>query len=337
MRRIIGLFLCILLILSTGSAFAGALRRGKVTFWSYDTDNFPFYEWAHVMNADGSDVTKLLRRVFQDGGKEFGVDGIFSLSPDCQTAAFELETWAGNTILSRDIAVLDLDSRKMINLTDGKLKNGYSTHPRWSPLGNRIVFSDSGGGSRKIYVMNSDGTNIRMIGEGSGPDWSRNGRKIAFVRDRVNIYTMDVDGGNIKKIARVPRPYIGSLRWSPNGRKILFTTYANNDIGGIYVMDSNGDNLKLVREGPSYACWSPDGKKIAFAGSIEPDEEDDFWHGAHILLMNLDGSGLERLTDNEIGEFRFDWRDPAFVGVDPLLDNAKVTWGEVKTQIESDD
>ncbi|MFC1715531.1 TolB family protein [Candidatus Poribacteria bacterium] len=330
MRRVIGLSLCVFLIV--GSAFAGALRRGKVAFWSYDTDNFPYRMWVYVMNADGSDVTKLLARYFEEGGKGFGVNGAVSLSPDCRRAAFYLQTWNGNFLASNDIAVIDLDGHEIVNLTDSKLLSCGG--PRWSPSGEQIVFSGRSELPRKLCIMNSDGTNIRVIGEGWGPDWSRNGRKIAFVRDRVDIYTMDADGDNVKKIARSPKASVSSPRWSPDGRKILFSTSANNDIGRIYIMDSDGDSLKLIKENAYDACWSPDGKKIAFSRA---DNEDSFWHGGHIWLMNPDGSGLERLTDNERGEFDFDWRDPAFIGIDLSLDAAKVTWGEVKTQIESDD
>lgn len=176
--------------------------------------------------------------------------------------------------------------------------------------------------------MDSDGADIKRVGQGYKPDWSPDGRTIAFVRNKREIYTMHVTGHNVRKIARIPvlSSSVSLLRWSPDGKKIL-ATGANNDIYHTYIMDSDGNNLELIREKSRDACWSPDGKKIAF---VNEDDEDSAWHGNHIWLMDPDGSGLERLTDNERGEMMFDWRDPAFLGVNPLLKSAKITWGEVK-------
>src|SRR4026209_312009 len=62
-------------------------------------------------------------------------------------------------------------------------------------------------------------------------------------------------------------------RWSPDGKKIAFTTG-----GQIWVMDADGDNMEQVTKistGAAGPVWSPDGKWIAFASDVYPDSKDD--------------------------------------------------------------
>jgi len=67
----------------------------------------------------------------------------------------------------------------------------------------------------------------------------------------------------------------GAGRWSPDGRKIAYTTTRNNGIN-LYEFDLiEGDEYPIFEEGPGKCpytsffrnlSWSPDGTKIAFKG-----------------------------------------------------------------------
>src|SRR5918993_1149819 len=64
-----------------------------------------------------------------------------------------------------------------------------------------------------------------------------------------------------------------SPRWSPDGKKIAFTTG-----GQIWVMDSDGDDKKQITKvstGASGTVWSPDSNWIAFTSEVYPDCNDD--------------------------------------------------------------
>ncbi len=329
------LLLCFFFVLGINNAFPELLRNGKVTFWSYDEDqNGIMREHYYIMNADGSDLIKLIDGAFQDEGKTFWVSGggALSLSPDCRKTVFTiLESRVDDAI--PNVAILDIATHKMEILTKPKEKMNGVLKPRWSPDGKKIAFGESG--NEKLYLMNPDGSSIEEIGQGYNPEWSPDGRQIAFVKgESKDIYIMDADGRNSHKIADglVGEQSIRSLRWSPDGKMILINTHTNDRGGRIYIMNSNGDNLRLLRDKTAGSCWSPDGKKIAFVAIIGADDENDIWHGVHIWVMNPDGSELERLTNNHRCEYDIDWRNPAFIGVSQSLNASTSTWGMIKTQ-----
>ena len=72
--------------------------------------------------------------------------------------------------------------------------------------------------------------------------------------------------------------------------KIVFSSKRNGVVGA-YVMDDDGSNQTLLREGdevPFPYCWSPDGKQILF-------------HSFGLSLMNADGTNVRELIDDDGG------------------------------------
>lgn len=71
--------------------------------------------------------------------------------------------------------------------------------------------------------------------------------KIAFTDlgdgnyESYEIYIMDVDGGNKKKLTN-NNVTDQCPQWSPDGSKIIFERY--DESGDLYVMDSDGQNLQ---------------------------------------------------------------------------------------------
>jgi dipeptidyl aminopeptidase/acylaminoacyl peptidase len=60
-----------------------------------------------------------------------------------------------------DIFILDLnDPIAPINITNNP---SHNTDPSWSPDGTKLLFVSDRSGNRDIYMMNSDGTNVRRI------------------------------------------------------------------------------------------------------------------------------------------------------------------------------
>jgi Tol biopolymer transport system component len=104
------------------------------------------------------------------------------------------------------------------------------------------------------------------------PDFSPDGRKIAFESDRSGyeeIWTCNSDGSNPVQITRLER-YSGSPRWSPDGRFIAFD-YRSQQHTEIYVVEVG---VGSPRPMASYANadnvvpnWSRDGRWVYFASN----------------------------------------------------------------------
>ena len=86
--------------------------------------------------------------------------------------------------------------------------------------------------------------------------------------------------------------------WSPDGRQIAFRSQRDGN-DEIYIMNSDGTcqaNLTNDAADDWSPAWSPDGTKIAFAHFFDGGQFSD------ITVINVDGSGLERLTTSH-GEY----------------------------------
>jgi Tol biopolymer transport system component len=201
--------------------------------------------------------------------------------------------------------------------------------PAWSPDGSQIAFTSDRGGNDDIYVMNSNGGNLRQLtsdpfaalffnwGNAAdfAPAWSPNGKQIAFVSGRNNssltyvdtdIFIMDANGQNVTQW-KGSRPYAADKypEWSPDGCCIIFasspyTASGETGVSNIYLGSKNPGseaditNLTLVDAMDSDPSWSPDGKQVVFSSY-----QDDNWH---IYVMNKDSSGLVQLTFGEGSE-----------------------------------
>lgn len=86
-----------------------------------------------------------------------------------------------------------------------------------SGLSGKIVFQDGRGA---IYVYDLTRNEVRFLTNGFDPAISRDGRKVAFVRD--GIYSIDIDGANERKVYG-GNELITSPKWSPDGQWIVFS------------------------------------------------------------------------------------------------------------------
>ena len=337
MRRNILILLFIIFALTTNNSLAQSWKTGKVIFESSDIVGNRLIESLYMANADGSDLEKLTECWIIDGnlGKEYWN---FALSPDCKEIAFNIgnHDLIRNVGTSRDVAVLQIDTGDIENLTDSK-NDVYCYSPHWSPDGRQIVFTRMSTPDyvNEVCIMNSDGSNVRKIGEGTALDWSPDGRTIIFMRskwDIYTVYTMDTNGGNVKEIVG-NMSFVTDLRYSPDGKWIAYNV---QQIGGgdnrVYIMDSDGSNLKLLMtlDGRFY-CWSPDSKKLAIGAEIAPDDRIRIWL---VDPFKADGGVPERLTNSNREEQSFDWRDPALfhVGIGLQSSTAITTWGYIKNK-----
>ena len=196
-----------------------------------------------------------------------------------------------------EIYVMDVDGINQLRLTNHWEED---LAPSWSPDGARIAFSSNrNGGNYQIYVMHSNGKNIRRLTDGDydwRPAWSPDGQWIAFHsrrgEEKAKIYVVVPDGTNLRKLgADIPSSDIEAA-WSPDSQRIAFVSWRNDRTGEIYVMDADGTNHKRLTHNmvtERAPAWSPDGNKIAFYSVLDEDTT--------IAVMDADGNNLKNLTE----------------------------------------
>ncbi len=157
----------------------------------------------------------------------------------------------------------------------------YTNVGRWSPDGKQILFTVDAGVPRGVSLMDSSGSNPRIIiPYGVGARWFPNGKRIVYVNwdttqitgRRRQIYVANADGSAPQKITELPHSdYVGEPVPSPDGNKIVFDNVAPNNNYELFIMNSDGTEIEQVTEGVGVAGrpqWSPNGETILFSRFI---------------------------------------------------------------------
>ena len=177
-------------------------------------------------------------------------------------------------------------------------------------LKNQIVFTSTrdAGSTAEIYVMNSDGSNIKRLTNNTinedDPFPSPDGTKILFQSDQPGgsqIFVMNADGTGIVNLTNDPNIDNTDCNWSPDGTKIAFESNRSGDLE-IWKMNADGSGLMQLTHAPlddGSPTFSPDGSKIAFEAHRDGNGE--------IYVMNADGSNEINLTNNPAGDGDPSW------------------------------
>ena len=169
-----------------------------------------------------------------------------------------------------------------------------------------------------LYLMRPDGRDAHEIptnltGEAGLPDWSPDGREIAFelmVSDNVfEIWTLQADGTDPQKLLAceaAPCVQVGVPAWSPDGRQLAFGRLVNptgnyrDDHLTIEVLDLATRESRVIAIAPAAgvetveyvnARWSPDGKQVVFViNRYATPPTNESLLGSSIAVVRTDGS-----------------------------------------------
>lgn len=208
-----------------------------------------------------------------------------------------------------------------------KAKPVYYFNPDWSPGDKRIVFESTKDGKFAIYTIRSDGSDLKKLTSGEAndeqPRWSPDGKQIVFISDRddhLQLYLMNADGSNQRRLTNSPDiDYLPDF--SPDGKRVVFMSRKDraSAIHDLYTIRTDGtERIQLTGEATNEMSplWSPDGKRILFERNIVPkptyremsrDEVLGMRRSQELFVMNSDGTGIVRLTDNDVSESGARW------------------------------
>ncbi len=123
-----------------------------------------------------------------------------------------------------------------------------------------------------LNVADSDGYNeqtvLRSYEAIMSPDWSPDGRKLAYVsfeNGRSEIYVQNLYTGQRERVASF-KGINGAPAWSPDGRKLAFTTSKDGN-AELYILDLATRRLQRLTHNSAIdtePCWAPNGRSIYF-------------------------------------------------------------------------
>lgn len=212
---------------------------------------------------------------------------------------FVSETGPKNKRAKR-LAVMDYDGAGVKYLTDSR---SIVLAPRFSPTGDRVLYTSYETGFPRIYVLDVGSVQRRVLENAQGsssfaPRFSPNGQTVVYSQatgSNTDIYTMDINSGATTRLTSAPSIET-SPSYSPDGSKIVFESDRSGN-QQLYIMSASGGEAKRISFGQGRygtPVWSPRGDLVAFTKQSKGR--------FHIGVMRLDGSEERLLTASFLDE-----------------------------------
>ncbi|NDB85260.1 MAG: Tol-Pal system protein TolB, partial [Alphaproteobacteria bacterium] len=178
---------------------------------------------------------------------------------------------------------------------------GISFAPKFSPDGNKALFSIANKGSTNIFEIDLNTKKLRKLTNNfainTSPSYSGDGKKIVFNSDRDGtrqIYVMNSDGSGVQRISSGYGIYATPV-WSPTGDFIAFTKISGGFTIG--VMRPDGSEERSIAsgylvEGPT---WSPSGRLIMFTKESKSATR-GAGNASNIYYVDITGQNQHRLS-----------------------------------------
>ena len=198
------------------------------------------------------------------------------------------------------LAIMDYDGANVKYLTNS---NAIVLAPRFSPTGDRVLYTSYESGFPQIHVLDVGKVQQRVLSAGDGimrfaPRFAPDGRTVVYSQSEggnTDLYSLDIDTGARKRLTSAPSIETAPS-FSPDGRQIVF----ESDRSGkpqLYIMSAAGGAATRISKGSGRygtPVWSPRGDFVAFtkqnAGRF------------HIGVMRTDGSEERLLTASFLDE-----------------------------------
>ncbi|WP_188113616.1 hypothetical protein [Nocardioides humilatus] len=200
-----------------------------------------------------------------------------SISPDRRTITFQDFTDVPDGQNTGVLTMLDLTNSSYEPVFKDFPECQYSARAGWSLDGKRIAVVCTGDDDVPdgIYVANADGSDPRLVFEGSqlrgSPTWISPSEFVfasyEFQDGPVQLQVLDADnGGDPVTVPTADDGQISHADWSPAARKLLFLVSepgSTKERGDVWTMNATGtDRHELADGNYSHPVWNVDGTKI---------------------------------------------------------------------------
>ncbi|MBT0955940.1 Tol-Pal system protein TolB [Alphaproteobacteria bacterium KMM 3653] len=211
---------------------------------------------------------------------------------------FVSEDGPKNARLKR-LAVMDYDGANLQYLTDSST---IVLAPRFSPTGDRVLYTSYATGFPKVHVLDVGTVQTRILDDQPGtmtfaPRFAPNGQTVVFSLEQggnTDIYSLN-PGSTATRLTSSPSIETAPS-YSPDGSQIVF----ESDRSGapqLYIMPATGGEPRRISFGEGRygtPVWSPRGDLIAFTKQSQGR--------FHIGVMRTDGSEERLLTASFLDE-----------------------------------
>ncbi|WP_375175242.1 Tol-Pal system beta propeller repeat protein TolB [Pseudooceanicola sp.] len=198
------------------------------------------------------------------------------------------------------LAIMDYDGANTQYLTDS---SSIVLAPRFSPTGDRVLYTSYETGFPRIYVLDVASVGRRTLTTPEGtmsfaPRFAPNGQTVVYSLSQggnTDIYSMDINSGQSVRLTTAPSIETAPS-FSPDGTQIVF----ESDRSGsqqLYIMPAGGGEPRRISFGQGRygtPVWSPRGDLVAFTKQSKGR--------FHIGVMRTDGSEERLLTASFLDE-----------------------------------
>lgn len=151
-------------------------------------------------------------------------------------------------------------------------KAGQSERP--APSSGQIAFISDRGGQVDLWLMNADGSGAQRLTDNPAqemfPAWSPDRSKIAYTSangDVANLWIIEVANGRSVEVAKGVGLQMGQIRWSTDGRSILYGGSAGQADSSWPALFAAGESVPtkvlLSKSGKTLRAWSLAAGRVA--------------------------------------------------------------------------